>query len=562
MLLSKDPASVIEECENRFKDCQAMFDRHREAWKEYALHTNPPLAAEMLEAEHGKSGYNPLLDYRNIINNTPIMAARTHVQGYTSTALSPNTPWFEFTPSSQLEDDDDMKFVAHESTEVLRRIFMMSNFYTAIETLIAHITVIGTALMYVFPHEQNIVHFQVATPGTFRLTIDDAGDVRGAYREFMLTVRQMVSKFGLENVSDTVRDQYELKNYGQKHTIIHVCDETMGGLEDVVGRDMPYMSVYYERRVKSDKESAKFLRATGHKERPFVAPRGDVYGSTPYGTPLAAAALPDCKQLFHLENMAANIVQQAAYPDLMVDISLKQHVRGLRNRIIFKNPSQNERSIEQVVTHRQDASALIESEIMKCEQRIEAAFYADIFLIITSNSQKNVTATAIDEQREEKLLMLGTLHERMSYEGFNRIIRLTRNIAAERQVVPPLPDGVSFENLDIQYTSKLAQALRVYELTKIERAAGFIGNLAAVKPTVADKFDEDRAVDEYGRSLNLDPEIIRSTDEVMDMRKAREQQAQAQQMMEQMPQAANAAKVMSETDMRNNDSLLAGLIGG
>jgi hypothetical protein len=91
--------------------------------------------------------------------------------------------------------------------------------------------------------------------------------------------------------------------------------------------------------------------------------------------------------------------------------------------------------------------------------------------------------------------------------------------------------------------------------TGIEQVAGFVGSLAAVFPSVTDKFDADEAVDQYADSVGIAPNIIRSDEVVAQVRdqKAKAQAAQAQAQMAM--QTAQGAKVLSETRMQQNSAL-------
>jgi hypothetical protein len=61
------------------------------------------------------------------------------------------------------------------------------------------------------------------------------------------------------------------------------------------------------------------------------------------------------------------------------------------------------------------------SDIQQIQQRIKDIFFNDLFLMI-SNLDTVRTATEIDARREEKLVMLGPVLERLQTEGQDPII--------------------------------------------------------------------------------------------------------------------------------------------
>jgi hypothetical protein len=129
--------------------------------------------------------------------------------------------------------------------------------------------------------------------------------------------------------------------------------------------------------------------------------------------------------------------------------------------------------------------------------------------------------------------------------------------------------------LKVEYISVMAQAQRAIGTGAIERLAGFVGNLAAVKPEVLDKFDADQSIDEYAEMLGVPPKIVVSDDQVAEIRQQRAEMEQQHMQMQQaqagadvastgaqaVNQGAQAAKVLSEADTEGNN-VLANILGG
>jgi hypothetical protein len=87
-----------------------------------------------------------------------------------------------------------------------------------------------------------------------------------------------------------------------------------------------------------------------------------------------------------------------------------------------------------------------------------------------------------------------------------------------------------------------------------------IGNLSAVFPDVVDKFNSDEAADIYGTKLGVSQRIIRSEKEVEYIRNQRAKQQQAIKQEEQAMNMVQGAKVLSETEVRD-DNALGQLVG-
>jgi hypothetical protein len=205
-------------------------------------------------------------------------------------------------------------------------------------------------------------------------------------------------------------------------------------------------------------------------------------------------------------------------------------------------------------------------DIDRTERRIDQAFYADLFLMLANDTRSGVTATEVAERHEEKMLMVGPVLERLHNEMLNPLIDITFSRMVQAGILPPAPQELSGQNLQVDFVSTLAQAQQLVGLGSLDRYAMTIGSLAQIKPDVLDKFDADQFADVYAQRLGVDPSVIVADDKVAIIRKSRqEQMAQQQQMAMMQPMADAAAKIGSiETDAGNSNALadvMQGLTG-
>ncbi len=121
--------------------------------------------------------------------------------------------------------------------------------------------------------------------------------------------------------------------------------------------------------------------------------------------------------------------------------------------------------------------------------------------------------------------------------------------------MPPAPEELEGQELEIDFISMLAQAQKAVSTGAIERFAGFVGNWAGLDPTVLDKVDRDEGVDQYAEMLGIPPGMVRGDDEVESIRAQRQQELQRQQQAENaatatqaVKQGAEAARLLSEAD--------------
>ena len=115
--------------------------------------------------------------------------------------------------------------------------------------------------------------------------------------------------------------------------------------------------------------------------------------------------------------------------------------------------------------------------------------------------------------------------------------------------------------MKVEYISIIAQAQKAVATASIERTMGFVGNLFAVDPNALDKINTDAAINEYSDLIGAPPTMIRSDEEVAQIRQQKAQAAQAQEQMALMQQGVQSAKVLADTDTGGENALTA-IVGG
>ena len=177
---------------------------------------------------------------------------------------------------------------------------------------------------------------------------------------------------------------------------------------------------------------------------------------------------------------------------------------------------------------------------------------------------KEMTATEVAERHEEKMIMLGPVIERMQAELHDPILERTFSIMSDIGMLPPAPPELQGVDLKIEYISLLAQAQKLVGTGAIERVAGFVSTVGQAIPQTLDKFNADEAVDQYAEMVGVPPNVIRTNDEVAQIREQRAQQQQQQQQMEAAERLAQTSKTLADTKMDENSALDAvkDLVGG
>ena len=486
--------------------------------------------------------------HNNIYDNTGTRALRTLGAGMMAGATSPARQWFRLaTADPELNSYQPVKLWLDDVTRRMQLVFQKSNTYRALHTMYEELGAFGTAVSVVLPDYKNVIHQYPVTCGEYCIATDFQGRVTTLYREFEVTVADLVKEFGYKNCSITVRNMYDRGTLDAWVPIIHAIEPRAD--RDHKKRDdknMAYGSWYFE----VGGEEGKFLRESGFQQFPALVPRwatagGDIYGNSP-----GMEALGDIKQLQHEQLRKAQAIDFQTKPPLQVPVSMKNRdVETLPGGISFVDGAGM--GIKTAFEVNLNLQYLL-NDIVDCRDRVRSAFYADMFLMLATQPNTRMTATEVAERHEEKLLMLGPVLERLHNELLDPLVDITFTRMIQSGIVPPAPEELQGMDLNVEFVSMLAQAQRAIGTNSVDRFVGNLGAIAQMKPDVLDKFDSDQWADIYADMLGVDPSLIIADKKVAMVRNARNQAMAAKEQMAAVEQASKATRNLaaSPTDQQ------------
>jgi hypothetical protein len=486
--------------------------------------------------------------HNNIYDNTGTRALRTLGAGMMAGATSPARQWFRLaTADPELNSYQPVKLWLDDVTRRMQLVFQKSNTYRALHTMYEELGAFGTAVSVVLPDFKNVIHQYPVTCGEYCIATDFQGRVTTLYREFEVTVADLVKEFGYKNCSITVRNMYDRGTLDAWVPIIHAIEpRTDRDHKKRDDKNMAYGSWYFE----VGGEEGKFLRESGFQQFPALVPRwatagGDIYGNSP-----GMEALGDIKQLQHEQLRKAQAIDFQTKPPLQVPVSMKNRdVETLPGGISFVDGAGM--GIKTAFEVNLNLQYLL-NDIVDCRDRVRGAFYADMFLMLATQPNTRMTATEVAERHEEKLLMLGPVLERLHNELLDPLVDITFTRMIQSGIVPPAPEELQGMDLNVEFVSMLAQAQRAIGTNSVDRFVGNLGAIAQMKPDVLDKFDSDQWADIYADMLGVDPSLIIADKEVAMVRNARNQAMAAKEQVAAVEQASKATRNLaaSPTDQQ------------
>lgn len=532
----------------------ASLKQERTSWEAHWREIDSfisPRTARFLQTDRNRGQKS----FGKILDSTATRAHRILAAGLMAGATSPARPWFRLAPADQdLAKSSAVKLWMSDAGRVVQDLLQRSNAYRALHAAYENLGSYATFASFMMDDHEKVIHHYPSSVGEYALAGDFKGRVNLIYRGFEKTVEELVGEFGLDAVSPRVRNLYDRGNYDTPIPVLHALEPRKE--RDPTRRDarnMPFRSVYLEEGA----PDGKLLRESGMRWFRALCPRwnvtpGDVYGSN---SP-AMEALGDTKQLQQQQMTKGQAIEYMAMPPIVMPLSAKdQRHDFLPGGEVYVDTSA---SVKPAFEVRLDLNHL-GADIQDVRNRINQAFFVDMFLMMANDTRSGITATEVAERHEEKLLMLGPVLERLHNELLEPLVEQTFLAALEAGLLSPPPEELQGQELNIEFVSMLAQAQRAIGVNSMDRFVTSLGAIAQAKPSVLDKFDEDQYVDLYSDMLGVPPEIVVSSERVALIRQQRAQAAQQQAQTEQMAQAAQAVRNLGSANT-SGDTALGGLM--
>ncbi len=521
-LSKKDVASLI----TKHDTLMSELGQWRSVWQELADYITPNKAGVIYEITPGAKTTELLFD-STAINANELLAAS--MQGSLTSQI---TRWFSLlTRHELLNQNVEVIQWMEEVSKLIHDRLKQSNFRTEIAEAYLDIGAFGTGAMLQEERTEkdNTDFLFTAIPiGTYAIDEDADGIVDTLHREFKKSAHAAIGRW-----PDTISEKIQKKAKDNKGS------ETFEFIHAVYPKPYkgkPWTSVYLEKTEKN------VLEADGFNEFPFHVPRWSKASGEKYGRGPGFTALPDVKTLNKVKEMSLRLLAKVIDPTTFVsDDSLINsymlkpasinYIRGnLNESLKFFTPPTN---INYEATKTEDLKSSIR----------EMFFWSQLQL----QTGPQMTATEVERRYELMNRVLGPTLGRLESELLSPLIIRSFQILKRNKMLPPKPAVLEAFlekqniDLDIRYEGPLARAAKSSDLVALTRFMELIGSLAQINPQVLDKVDFDESVEITRQTTGVTPNILRTDEEVGEIREARQKQQEMQQQVQLAAQAAESA---------------------
>ncbi len=513
----------------------------------------------------------------DIIDSTATMAMKTCAAGLWTGLTSPSRPWFKVGVPEQFQKTlaaDAAEWLS-ATTQALYSILGGSNFYTTMAQAFRDVTTFGTAPVIIYEDFEDVIRCYLPCAGEYYLAVGSRFSVDTLYREFVMTVAQIVEMFTLEKCPQQIRTLWETAGGSLENEFVvgHAIEPNFalakrngssGEKIDVVPGVFTFREVYWLKGQKTDAE----LSRKGFHERPFMAARWSTVSNDPYGRSPGMDALGDTKQI-QLETLRkAEFIDKGVRPPMGADPELKNEPSSIQpGNITYTNTAGGRKGFWPLFEPNPSWLTGLVADIAGVSERIKEAFYVPIFMAISQmEGVQPRNELELTKRDLERLQVLGPFIELFETEFADPAIMRVIQIALRRKLLAPMPDSLRGIPMQINYTSIMriaqrnAQAVGMKDFAVTGSEASTAAQAAGV-PNPLRIVNWDKWYRKYGDLSDIDPDILYTEEEV----EAHDQE-HARQLQQQQALSTTIAGVTAAQSLGNakttSDTALGQLIGG
>ncbi len=500
---------------------------------------------------------------------TGTFAVRVCSSGMMSGLASASRPWFKIVPATKgINIPSDGRAWLDEVEERVYTILAKSNFYNSFAQECEDLVVYGTAPCLVYEDEEDIIRCYNPANGEYFLGTGATLRVDTFYRTFVYTIQQIVDFFGVENCPEDIVQLWNQK--GSSLDVERIIAHSIEPNYDLpncprIPGNFAWREVYW---VYGSSSKAP-LSKRGFVEQPYTAARWATQCNDAYGRSPGMDVLPDVIQLQFETVRKAEGIEKGLRPPLQADMQMKNQPSSILPGHITYVPNLSASSgMRSIYDVKFDLQWVVQ-DIALIQNRIQRGLFNDLFLMLESAPQLKMTAYEVAQKIQEKLQVLGPVIENIITESLKPKLKRIYGIIQRKNILPPMPDSMKGIPLDLEFISMLAVAQKASATGGLERIAAVIGNLVGVFPEAKNKLNVYSYIDEMNALLANPEKIINGEEKIKEIEQAQRQQMEqqqaminAQQMAETTKIGADAANVLSETQVGAGKSALQQMIEG
>lgn len=537
----------------RFNVCAANRSLWESQWQEVKELVLCDTADFNRLATPGQRRHDPVFD------STAIDACEEFASGLHSYLSSPTERWFELgvaiapgQKSLDMSDDPDGLAWLEDVSDAIYQVYSdpRTKFNQSMHECYLDIGAFGTTcLSQEWDDEEMHVIFQSYALAQFYFEEDARGNVGRLYRKFRFNGDQMEEKFGQNKEYQGTKVQKSVVDAGnnavnRQFDVIHCVMRRGSRVAGRMDAQNKRWGSYYV-----CVNTAELMEERGYDTIPYAVSRWVKSSEEVYGRGPGMKCLPDIKVLQRQEQVMLKAGQKAVDPPMIApDDAFTLPIKTAPGSVNYKEPGTEDVAFMEFKGNLQFG---VEQSQTKREQ-IRNSFHADWFKRFHKNREQS--ATEVTDDRDEMLRFLAPMLGRQQNELLGPTIARTYALLHFWQRIPPAPRSIQQKTLVITYISPAARAQQGVKADRIARFMADITPLQQVAPDVMDAIDTDEMVKLYASVRGVSRKVMRSPQDIAQIRQQKQQQAQMQNAAQTAEPASKSVLNLAQAAAANPGS--------
>ncbi len=477
--------------------------------------------------------------------DTCIEANNNFAAGFFSHMFPPNTVWARYRhPNPLVMQNEEVAQYFENVSRVAHRILIGSNFAQEEFQALLSMGCFGTNCLSLEEDDKSIIRFKNIIISDIRIDENHLGEVDTVAREYKLTLRQSLQKFGfeaLENAGFTQIENLLKTNPSKKYTFIQCVQPRMDyDPKSKRTTKLPFASYHVCR------DTNKMVMESGFDYNPykisrFIIGNEEIYGRSPMSMVLGTARRTNVVYRSMIISAEQHANPQWLVPD-------DDSVSGMSNRAgsFIRWRATNPNGKPERLAPNGDPG--IANEMYKQhDDQIKRMFYNHLFRPL--DQYRNMTATEVNERMTTDLMTLAPFVSRYIEEHITPLMEHLYYILAKKKLLPPLPEALrNSPDYEIDYVGRLSMATKSFETMGAMQTLRMFGEVAQLDQRMLkslDNIEPDKLFREIWYANSSSMNALKDPSIVEEERVAQAEAMAEQQEMQQAPAMADAIQKLS-----------------
>lgn len=475
---------------------------------------------------------------REIYDDTAVWCNQMFANGLSSNLMPKADRWFYLRIQDRAQNeltDEERLYLQQVADRILHEFALpQSQFYSSSHECFLDLGSYGTSPVQI-SEVNGIVNFRSRPLADVFFDTDHHGTVDTVFYRCFKTSRQLMQMFPqVENMDGfdknrTIHGKYELVY------TIEPNNDPAAKKGSRVGKGRPYTVTYWCPELKEP------LEVSGASYFTFLVPRWSKLADEVYGRGPAFSCLSQIRALNKMVKEALTSAEYLNFPTLTAEEdSIMLPMKYGSRQIMFHEAGSEKPS--PILAGNQPQYVM--EMIRMYRESVNRSFFVD--QIIRQEKKERQSVLEIQDVRGQMLNQLSPLLNRLETEYLGPAIEATFELLSRAGKLPPIPESLKAQSLEVAYSSPASQSQYATRLTDISAFMRDIAPLAQVDPTIIQAIKPQKLLEGYARYRNINPEIVVSEQEMSEMQAQQaEQQAQMQQV-QAAPQITGAIKDVAQ----------------